>query len=349
MWPLYLRELGAAPQEIGLVFGVGNLVAVLCFVPAGYLADRLGRKRLIGAAWICSAVGVASFVPLTDWHGAFVGSALYWSSTAALPLIIAYVTGVASRAQLGRALGLVLGAYFAGNILGAPLAGIVAASYSYRTAVAAAAVVFTVAAGLTFALRSVLPHPERGPFRPPRAFWMLLALTPFAAMLSIVSLAFIPVYLHDIAAIPLERLGLYLALISLGAAALAIAAGSLADEVGAVPALIACAATLTVASILIALSGRSEPLVALAALGLGATQAANPVVASAVERIIPQARAALGYATYQTAFAVGFGSGGTIAGFLYDADPLLPFIVTAALALPIATVVGIVIARAAPR
>ncbi len=332
---------------MGIVFGVGNLVAVLCFVPAGYLADRLGRRRLISAAWICSAIGVASFVPLSDWHGAFVGSALYWSSTAALPLIIAYVTSIASRAQLGRALGLVLGAYFAGNIVGAPVAGLIAASAGYRAAVAVAAIVFAVSAGLTFALRTVPPHPERGPFRPPRAFWVLLALTPFAAMLSIVSLAFIPVYLHDIAAIPLERLGLYLALISLGAAALAIAAGNFADHIGAVPALITSAAVLTFASVLIALSGRSEPLVALAALLLGATQAANPVVASAVERIIPPARAALGYATYQTAFALGFGGGGTIAGFLYDADPLLPFIATAALALPIATVVGVVIAREA--
>ena len=334
---------------MGIVFGAGNLVAVLCFVPAGYLADRFGRKRLISAAWICSAIGVASFVPLSDWHGAFVGSALYWSSTAALPLIIAYVTSLASRAQLGRALGLVLGAYFAGNIVGSPIAGIVAASFSYRTAIGTAAVVFFVAAGLTFALRTVPPHPERGRFRPPRTFWVLLALTPFAAMLSIVSLAFIPVYLHDVAAIPLEQLGFYLGLVSLGAAALAIAAGNVADHIGAVPALIASAATLTVASLLIALSGRSEPLVATAALLLGATQAANPVVASAVERIIPPARAALGYATYQTAFAIGFGSGGTIAGFLYDADPLLPFIATAALALPVATTVAAVLARTVTR
>jgi len=83
-----------------------------------------------------------------------------------------------------------------------------------------------------------------------------------------------------------------------------------------------------------------------AALLLGATQAANPVVASAVERIIPPARAAQGYATYQVAFALGFGAGGTVAGFLYDADPLLPFIASAALALPVAAIVAAVLRRA---
>jgi predicted MFS family arabinose efflux permease len=87
----------------------------------------------------------------------------------------------------------------------------------------------------------------------------------------------------------------------------------------------------------------------VAALLLGATQAANPVLAAAVERILPPSRVALGYATYQLAFAVGFGSGGTVAGFLYEADPLLPFLVTVALALPIAATVAVVIARIAPR
>src|SRR5207247_9991833 len=105
------------------------------------------------------------------------------------------------------------------------------------------------------------------------------------------------------------------------------------------------AGVMTAASVLMPRSGRAEPLVGLAALLLGATQAANPVVASAVERIIPPARAAQGYATYQVAFALGFGAGGTTAGFLYDADPLLPFIATAALALPVAAIVAAVLLR----
>jgi MFS family permease len=348
VWPLYLRDLGASPQEIGIVFGVGNLVAVLCFLPAGYLADRIGRKPVMIAASLVAAVGVASFVPLADWHGAFVGSALYWSGTAGLPLIIAYVTSTTQRRDLGRALGIVLGAYFAGNIIGAPFAGLIAASVGFRAAIAIAAALLAGSAALTLGIRAVAPHVERGPFRPPRTFWVLLAITPFAAGLSIVSLAFLPVYLREVAAIPLDRLGIYLGLVSVGAAGLAVAAGRLADAIGAVPALLGAAALMTAASVLMALSGRAEPLVGAAALLLGATQAANPVVASAVERIIPPARAAQGYATYQVAFALGFGAGGTVAGFLYEADPLLPFIATAALALPVAAIVAAVLSRATP-
>jgi MFS family permease len=346
VWPLYLRELGASPQDIGIVFGAGNLVAVLSFLPAGYLADRIGRKPVLTAAWLCAALGVATFVPLTDWHGAFVGSALYWSGTAGLPLIIAYVTSTTPRTDLGRDLGIVLGAYFAGNIIGAPIAGPIAASVGFRAAIAIAAALLAGSAALTFGLRSIPPHVERGAFRPPRTFWVLLTITPIAAALSILSLVFLPVYLREVAAIPLDHVGVYLGLVSLGAAGLAVAAGRFADAVGAVPALLGAAGVMTAASVLMALSGRAEALVGLAALLLGSTQAANPVVASAVERIIPPARAAQGYATYQVAFALGFGAGGTIAGFLYEADPLLPFIATAALALPVAAIVAVVLSRA---
>ena len=38
--------------------------------------------------------------------------------------------------------------------------------------------------------------------------------------------------------------------------------------------------------------------------------------------------------------------GGTVAGFLYEADPLLPFIASAALALPVAAIVAAVLSRA---
>jgi MFS family permease len=346
VWPLYLKDLGASAQDIGVVFGAGNLVAVLCFLPAGYLADRIGRKPVLVGAFSAAALGVWAFVPLGDWRGAFLGSALYWSGTAALPVMFALVTGIVPRERLGAAMGLVLGAYFGGNIAGAPLAGLVAAGFGLRATIACAALLLTAAAALTFALRATPPVGERGTFRPPRAYWTLLAVTPIGSLVSILSLAFLPVYLREVARVPLERIGIYPGLVALGATLLAVAMGRLADSIGAVPALLSAAGVVTSAAVLMVLSGQNEELIAIAALLLGATQAANPVLAAAVERILPPTRIAIGYATYQVAFAIGFGSGGTAAGFLYEADPLLPFLVTAALALPVAATVAAVLSRA---
>ena len=324
MWPLFLRELGAAPQDIGLVFGVGNVVAALCFIPGGYLADRIGRKPMLLAAWIVSTAGAAAFLPLQEWHGAFIGSALYWTGSISLPIMIAQLAATTRRDALGRAIGLVFGAYFLGNIVSSPFSGAIGAAIGLRATLGLAVVAFMASSALVFGLRAMPPIVDRERVRFPRTFWTLLGVTPVASLLSIVSIALLPVYLREIAAVPLERVGVYAALV-------------------------AAATVLTTGAGLIALSGRSEPLIVIAALLLGATQAANPVLAAAVERIIPPARIALGYATYQFAFAIGFGGGGTVAGFLYEADPLLPFLVTVALALPVAAVIGVVIGRAAPR
>ena len=345
MWPLYLRELGAEPQDIGIVFGAGNLVALFCFLPAGYIADRVGRKPVLAASFSAAALGVWSFVALTDWHGAFVGSALYWSGTAALPVMFALVASTVSRERLGAAMGLVLGAYFAGNIAGSPLSGFIASQIGLRATVAAAAVLLTLSAGTTFLIRGTPPSAKRGAFRPPRTYWMLLAVTPLGALVSIVGLALLPVYLHDIAHVPLERIGIYTGLVSVGATILAVLMGRLADSVGAIASLLGAAGIVTAAAVLMAFAGRTEEIVAVAALFLGATQAANPVLAAAVERILPSARAAFGYATYQVAFAFGIAIGGALSGFLYEADPLLPFLVTAAMALPVAATVAAVLSR----
>ena len=55
---------------------------------------------------------------------------------------------------------------------------------------------------------------------------------------------------------------------------------------------------------------------------------------------------ALGYAAFQLAYTAGAGAGSILAGTLHDTDPLLPYLVSAALALPIAGVVSLVVVSA---
>jgi len=90
--------------------------------------------------------------------------------------------------------------------------------------------------------------------------------------------------------------------------------------------------------------GTMQAPAALDAL-LGAQIAPNPVLAGALERVLPPARTALGYAGFQLVFALGFGTGGFLSGVLYDADPLLPLLVQLALALPLTALVAVIVSR----
>jgi len=49
--PLYLQQLGADPILIGTIIGMVGIAMTISHLPAGYLADRIGRRPLILAAW----------------------------------------------------------------------------------------------------------------------------------------------------------------------------------------------------------------------------------------------------------------------------------------------------------
>ena len=292
-----------------------------------------------------STLGAAAFIPLTDWRGAFIGSSLYWIGSAALPLMSAHLAATTPQRRLSGELGIVYGAFFFGTILAAPFAGPIGASLGLRGGIVCATLAFLLSSALTLRISSTptIPHVPGPPL--PRSFWTLMAITPLAALIATVVGPLIPVYLRDVAAVPLERVGVYIGLIALGSALFSAANGRLADRVGPTPAVIGAGAVLTVAAATVALSGRSEVPLAVGAFLLGSNTAINPVLAGTLQRVLPPARRALGYAGFQLVYALGFGAGGVLSGALYDADPLLPFLVQLSLALPMTAAIAVIASR----
>jgi MFS family permease len=324
---------------------VGNFVAALSFVPIGFAADRWGRRPLLIGVLIVSTIGAAAFIPLTDWRGAFVGSALFWVGSAALPLISAHLAATTTRARLSGELGIVYGAFFLGTILASPLAGTIGAAVGLRGGIVLATLAFVASTALMLRIASTRPiaHVPGPPL--PRSFWTLLAITPLAALIATIVTPLFPVYLRDVVAVPLERVGVYVGLVALGAALSSAVNGRLADRFGPVPAVIGAGAVLTFAAGTVALSGRAEGPLALGSILLGTNSALNPVLAGTLERILPPARSALGYSGFQLVYALGFGGGGLLSGLLYDADPLLPLLVQLSLALPITATIAVIVSR----
>lgn len=321
------------------------MIAAMTFVPIGLAADRWGGKRMMVGTWVVSMIGAAAFLPLTDWRGAFIGSILYWIGSAAFPLLSAHLAASTPRRRLGTDLGIVYGAFFLGTIIASPFAGSVASTFGLRGGIAVGVVAFAVSAAVTFGLKSIPPHPpvESPPL--PRAFWTLMAVTPLAAFVAVIVNPLFPVYVRDIAAVPLERVGIFVGLVALGAALSSGINGRLADVVGPVPAIVGAGAVLTLGAAIIALSGQNEAALGLGSLLIGSQTAANPVLVSALARVLPPARAGLGYTGFQLVYALGFGGGGLLSGLLYDADPLLPLLVQIALAIPVTVTVAVIVAR----
>ena len=329
------------------MFGVGIIAGALLVVPAGFIADRRGKRLVIVASGIAGLLGVLTLLPLTHWEGAFISSTLYWAGTAALPIMSAHVAATAPRALLGRAMGAVYGSFFAGFIVASPLAGAVAARFGFRAAIVIGAMFFALSTAAALGLSAGRTPASRGTGRFPRTFWLLLSLTPIGAFVAVLPTPLLPVYVRDVAGSPLELVGVYVACVSLGSAIFSAAAGRLADRFGAAPTVIGNSAILVVGCTIAALLASNGVLVAIGLVLVGANVASNPVLAAMLERIVPPSRAAFGYAAFQLAYGSGFGVGGVVAGALYDADAHLPLLATAALGLPVAVVVSLVVARIA--
>lgn len=329
-----------------MVVGAGNIAAALAFVPIGLAADRWGRKPFMVATWASSTLGAALFLPLEDWRLGFAASVLYWVGSAALPLVSAHLAATTARARLGSELGIVYGSFFLGTIVASPFAGQAAAAFGLRGAMTIGTVAFALSTLCTLFVRATPPHRGSEVTKPlPRSFWTLLAITPLAALVANVVNPLFPVYVRDVAAVPLERVGVYVALVAAGAALLSAGNGRVADVVGAAPAVVGAGVILTLGAATIALSARSEPVLAIGSLLLGSQQAANPVLAAALERVLPPSRSALGYSGFQLVYALGYGAGGVLSGALYDTDALLPFLVQVALAIPVTATVALIVAR----
>ena len=121
--PEYLRRRGGSDTTVGFVMAAYFVAALVCQYPAGRLADRVGRRRVLvgglvvyagGSLAFLGAPGPAFDIALRALQGAGAGSA----EVAALAMIASSV----ALERRGRAFGSIYGAQLAGMAIG-PLLG----------------------------------------------------------------------------------------------------------------------------------------------------------------------------------------------------------------------------------
>ena len=120
--PLFASHLGANPSSIGFIAAVSAFAGVAFSVPAGILADRFGKKKLITAAAIIFATAPFSYLLVVEpWHLAAVR--LYHGIATAIfiPIAMAMVSCL-SQKERGEKLGWFSTATLAGRFM-APVIG----------------------------------------------------------------------------------------------------------------------------------------------------------------------------------------------------------------------------------
>lgn len=134
LWPVYMQDVGYSKTAVGSLWALAAMGEVPCFVLAGYLADRWGRKRILIIGMLlmaCVYLGYTISTSLGWLIGVQIVRSFAYASYEAPALL--YTTELGLRQQRGRLASFYYAASGGGGIVGSVAGGAVAQETSLVT------------------------------------------------------------------------------------------------------------------------------------------------------------------------------------------------------------------------
>ncbi|MER9585497.1 MFS transporter [Mesorhizobium sp. M0276] len=97
-WPRYFEARGLTPEELGVLFGLGNAARLIAGPLANRIADLLGALRITLA--VCIGIAVAATLGLAAVQGLFLLLIVYLAQSAGLAPITTLADALAARASV---------------------------------------------------------------------------------------------------------------------------------------------------------------------------------------------------------------------------------------------------------
>lgn len=329
--PIYLKELGADPIRIGVILGGFGLMMVSSHIPAGYLADRVGRKPVIVSAWVMGLV-TAWIMALANTLPVFIiGMFLYGLTMFVIAPLNSYVTAARGKLSVGRAITLISASYNLGAVIGPLLGGRVGEQFGLRQNYIIAGFLIMVSTLVVLFLR---PQPvERGSHAETSngwlrtsPYWYYVGAIFLAAFAMYLAQPLAPNFLAEQRSLSLEQIGLLYSATSLGVVLLNLILGSFPARTGF---LIGQAAVGVYALILWQAVGM--PWYILGFLLLGGYKAARNLGIAQVRELAPQAKIGFAYGLTETVSGTATVLAPLLAGYLYTQQPTWIFALSAGL------------------
>ena len=323
--PIYLEELGADPILIGTILGGFGLAMTISHIPAGYLADRIGRKPLIVAAWFTGTVSAWIMAAANSLTFFVVGLFLYGLTLFVMSPLQSYLTAARGNFSVGRVITLMSASFNLGAVIGPILGGRIGDQFGLRQTYTVAGVIFFLSLIVMLFIRSQpverLPTSDGGKrwFYSPRylMYMVVLFLSIFAMYLP---QALTPNYLSNEGGYDLTQIGLLFSVSSIGVVVLNLVLGALPSLTGF---LLGQAAVAVFTLILWWGSGLAWYLIGFFMLG-GYRTARNLGMAQ-VRELVPSAKMGLAYGLGETVSATAVILAPIAAGLLYTNNPILMY------------------------
>src|SRR5215813_2121700 len=176
--PKYLTTLGASGAMVGLFSSLKDLLDGLYQYPGGWAGDRFGRKRALMLFTLTATSAYALYALAWHWGGVFIGLLLVmaWKSGAFL-LTFAVFGDALPQERRATAFSVQSMLVRLPRVIGAPLGGLLIASFGVVTGV-------RVAAGITLLLALIVLFTQRRGYREQAAAERSFKRTPAATILA---------------------------------------------------------------------------------------------------------------------------------------------------------------------
>ncbi len=149
----YLEELGASILQIGGILSAIGMAMTITHLPAGFVADRIGRRPLLLIAWVMGALSAWIMALSTALPIFVVGSILYGLTGFVMVPLNSYLTAARGNWSVGRVLTLISAFYSAGAIIGPTLGGWISDRTGLRTNYIVAATIFVISTLIIFQIQ----------------------------------------------------------------------------------------------------------------------------------------------------------------------------------------------------
>ncbi len=330
--PLYLQELGADPVKIGVIPGIVGISMGIAHLPAGYLADRFGRRPLLITAWILGTVSTGIMALSTSLPFFVIGMSLYGVTAFVSGPMNSYITAARGRWSVTRSLTLVSASFNVGAILGPLLGGWIGQHLGLHSSFGFAFGIFLLS---TIFICFIRPQPvETEHHDHPLASLGKLLSPQYLRFLLLVFVMFFVIflpqplaqnYLQNQRGLSLEDIGLLISMRSLGVVLLNLSIGFLDARAG----LVATQIGMALFSVVM-WQGRGMPAFVLAYGLLGSTQTARLMLMAQGRALVKAENMGLAYGALETTLALVSILAPPLAGAVYAIQPDLVFPLSAA-------------------
>ena len=324
LMPLYVQQLGASIEQIGLFFTLAMIAPLMFQILGGWLSDSIGRVQAIAIGSLAGLAGYIVFTVAPSWAWLLLGMVGIAVATSFVgPSFQALVAEESSEENRGRTFGLVQSTFLVVGVIGAPLGGFLADQVGFRWMFAVAAGLYGVATIIRVAMARQLRRQQASPPKQPSVGNLKASLVTMFGLVTaggIITWIFVsdgvsdvtfnmignlvPLFFNNIIGLSKTQLGLLGAVASLVTMALTTFGGLLADRAGERVGIV-LGNMLIAGAILIMLNVTAFPLLILSWGLFGMGQAlTGPAYNSLISKVVPNNMRGIAFGFFSTSLGV---------------------------------------------